>query len=69
MTQTEKLDDLFDIVEELSIGMLVSENNNELRSRPMKAFPDAQTHQIWFLTKLVSHVGRRNRIQSHNLGA
>lgn len=54
MTQTEKLDDLFDIVEELSIGMLVSENNNELRSRPMKAFPDAQTHQIWFLTKLGS---------------
>jgi len=54
MTQTEKLDDLFDIIEDLSIGMLVSENAGELRSRPMKAFPDTHTNQLWFLTKLGS---------------
>lgn len=54
MTQTEKLDDLFDIINDLSIGMLVSENDNTLRSRPMKAFTDKTTNQIWFLTKLGS---------------
>jgi general stress protein 26 len=54
MTKSDKLDDLFDIIKDLSIGMLVSENANELRSRPMKAFPDTTTNQIWFLTKLGS---------------
>lgn len=54
MTQTKKLDDLFDIIEDLEIGMLVSESSGELRSRPMKAFPDGSTNDIWFLTKLGS---------------
>lgn len=54
MTQTEKLDDLFDIIEDLEIGMLVSESSGELRSRPMKAFPDESTNDIWFLTKFGS---------------
>ena len=46
MTQTEKLDDLFDIIEDLEIGMLVSENDGNLRSRPMKAFPDEATNLL-----------------------
>lgn len=54
MTKTDKLDDLFEIIEDLGIGMLVSENHNELRSRPMKAFPDERTNEIWFLTQLGS---------------
>lgn len=54
MTYSEKLDDLFDIIDDLNIGMLVSENNGELRSRPMKAFTDSSTQTLWFLTKLDS---------------
>ena len=51
MTHTDKLDDLLDIINDLEIGMLVSEHDTLLRSRPMKAFPDKTTNQIWFLTK------------------
>ena len=54
MTKPERLDDLFDIIEQLEIGMLVSENDGNFRSRPMKAFPDEATSHIWFLTKLSS---------------
>lgn len=54
MTYSEKLDDLFEIINDLEIGMLVSENNGKLRSRPMKAFPDSDTNDLWFLTKLGS---------------
>lgn len=51
MTYLEKIDTFFDIIHELEIAMLVSENNGALRSRPMKAFPDQDTQTIWFLTK------------------
>lgn len=51
MTYSEKIDTLFDIISDLNIGMLVSENAGSLRSRPMKAFPDQDTKTIWFLTK------------------
>jgi general stress protein 26 len=54
MTKTDKIEDLFELIQELNTGMLVSENEGELRSRPMKAFPNKKTNQIWFLTKTES---------------
>jgi len=40
MTQSDRIEDLFEIINDLEIGMLVSEDGNKLRSRPMKAFVD-----------------------------
>jgi len=54
MTQSDRIEDLFEIINDLEIGMLVSENGNELRSRPMKAFVDQKALNIWFLTKTAS---------------
>ncbi len=51
MTYSEKIDTLFNIIDELQTAMLVSENDGSLRSRPMKTFPDQDTHTLWFLTK------------------
>ncbi|WP_371395336.1 pyridoxamine 5'-phosphate oxidase family protein [Fretibacter rubidus] len=50
MTYADKIENLFEIINDLNIGMLVSENGGELRSRPMKAFTDKDTNTIWFLT-------------------
>lgn len=54
MEKSEKLNTLFEIIDDLEIGMLVSDNDGELHSRPMKAFTDETTNQIWFLTKFGS---------------
>lgn len=54
MNMTDKVEGLFEIIDELDIAMLVSESGNELRSRPMKAFGDTDTNEIWFLTKFGS---------------
>jgi len=54
MTQSNSLNELFEIIDDLEIGMLVSETNGDLRSRPMKAFTEDHSNQIWFLTKLGS---------------
>lgn len=54
MNMTYKVEGLFEIIDELDIAMLVSESGNELRSRPMKAFADTDTNEIWFLTKFGS---------------
>lgn len=51
MTYSDKIEDLFEIINDLEIGMLVSENSGTLRSRPMKAFVDEDTQNLWFLTK------------------
>jgi len=54
MTKSSSLNELFEIIDDLGIGMLVSETNGDLRSRPMKAFTEDHSNQIWFLTKLGS---------------
>lgn len=54
MATTETKSDLFEIINNLEIGMLVSENESELRSRPMKFFTDEETNHLWCLTKFGS---------------
>lgn len=54
MTTSETYKELYDIIDDLEIGMLVSETNGSLRSRPMKAFTQEHSNEIWFLTKLGS---------------
>lgn len=48
------INEIFDIIDELGIGMLVTENNSELRSRPMKFHVDEDSGTLWSLTRLSS---------------
>ncbi|MEH6758950.1 MAG: pyridoxamine 5'-phosphate oxidase family protein [Parasphingorhabdus sp.] len=53
MTQ-ENLEELYDMIDDVGTAMLVTENNAELRSRPMTGKLHRDTGEIWFLTETAS---------------
>lgn len=54
MTNSKTADNLYEMIDDLEIGMLVSEHDGSLRSRPMKFFTDENTNRLWCLTKFGS---------------
>jgi general stress protein 26 len=54
MSKTENFKDLYDLIDELDIAMMVTEVRDDLRSKPMKTHIDTETGHLWFLTKASS---------------
>ncbi|MEL6875832.1 MAG: pyridoxamine 5'-phosphate oxidase family protein [Pseudomonadota bacterium] len=48
---TDDREELFDMIDDVGTAMLVTENGNELRSRPMKGKLYRDCGEIWFLTE------------------
>ncbi|WP_309083507.1 pyridoxamine 5'-phosphate oxidase family protein [Chelativorans sp.] len=55
MGQMDKEERVWELVRKIGICMLVSRDGDDLRSRPMAAYFDRDTHIIYFLTDADSH--------------
>jgi general stress protein 26 len=48
------LDELYDMIDDVGTAMLVTENDGDIRSRPMKGKLYRDNGEIWFLTESMS---------------
>jgi general stress protein 26 len=48
---SDDLEELYEMIEDIGTAMLVTENENDLRSRPMTGKLYRNSGEIWFLTK------------------
>jgi hypothetical protein len=54
MTRKEHVDRVWDIVEQVAVGMLTTRGPRGLRARPLEARPDRNAKAIWFITDIRS---------------
>lgn len=55
MTDTEYPEaKLWDMIEDIRVAMLTTQNGDRLESRPMHAYVDLEQHCLWFITELGS---------------
>jgi general stress protein 26 len=52
MAEQDHLDRVWDIVEKVGVGMLVTQFPGGLRARPVEARPDRKAGLIWFMTDI-----------------
>ncbi len=61
----DRLDAIYDIIEDISVAMMVTETRHDLRSRPMKVHLDRETGELWSLTKISSGKIRDIKGETH----
>ena len=67
MTEQNKIDRVWDIIEKVGVGMLTTRFDGGLRARPLEARPERKAGLIWFVTDLRS--GKEHEIEAeHDVG-
>jgi general stress protein 26 len=67
MTDHDKLERVWDIIEKVGVCMLTTRFDGGLRARPLEARPDRDAGRIWFVTDLRS--GKEHEIEAeHDVG-
>ena len=61
--RSDKIDDVWDLMEKIGFCMMVTREGEDLRSRPMAAYCDRRAGEIYFLTDVDSH--KDADIESH----
>jgi general stress protein 26 len=65
--RNDKLDQVWDIIEKVRIGMLTTQSPNGLRARPLEARPERDAGLIWFVTDVRSR--KEHEIEAgHDVG-